>query len=483
MYHIGIIGGGFCGTMTAVQLIRKCVSPVKITLVSERESLNRGCAYNPYSTEHLLNVVTGQMSAFPERPGHFLDWVMNMPEYAGDDRNMISNSFMPRSLYGRYLSQVWQAAKLHAHDKGIEVEEVEDLAESLAPGRSFVEIGTHLGKQIICHDVVLATGNQLPRNHELADNSFYENSTNYFRNPWEEASVSNPPDHLPVLLIGNGLTMVDTVIGLEENGYSDKIISISPNGFNLLPHRHSGISYGKLLEEVIPGMGLLEWLGLVNKHRKRVRKLGVSAEPIIDSLRQLSQDIWLGFTQREKELFLKRLRHLWTVARHRVPLQIHDRLQQLRLEHKLEAHAGRILNMVDAGNFIRVEWLNKKTGAIQKIDVARVINCSGPETDLEKMDGLLKDCFEKGYLVQDRFKLGIEVEWPSMLVLDARGHAHSNVFAIGSNLRGVLWETTSVRELREQAANLAETLKWKSDTLKKGVQADREIILSNSVFN
>jgi uncharacterized NAD(P)/FAD-binding protein YdhS len=464
MYHIGIIGGGFCGTMTAVQLIRKCVSPIKISLISDPETLHRGTAYNPYSTSHLLNVVTSHMSAFPERPNHFLDWVMNQPEYAGEDRNIIANAFMPRALYGLYLNQIWQAAKLHALDKGLELEFVEEHAASITPGPSSIQVFTHSGNQLICNDVVIATGNQLPRNHKIRENRFYESSPNYFRNPWEEASVHHPPEHLPVLLIGNGLSMVDTVIGLLENGYRDKIISISPNGFNLLPHRHGGISYGKLLEEVIPGMSLLEWLTLVNKHRKRVRKLGVSAEPIIDSLRERSQDIWRGFTEREKEIFLTRLKSLWGVARHRVPLQIHDMLQQLRLEHKLQTYTGNIINMTDGGNFVRVEWLNKKTGSIQKVDVARVINCSGPESDIEKMDDcLLKDCYERGYLKQDRFKLGIEVEWPSMQVFDSANNPHSNLFAIGSNLRGVLWETTSVKELREQAANLAETLKWKAN--------------------
>ncbi len=469
MYHIGIIGGGFSGTITAVQLIRKCVTPVKITLISDPESLNRGRAYNPYSTRHLLNVVTGQMSAFPERPDHFLDWVMNLPEYAGYDRNLIANSFMPRAMYGMYVRQLWQAARLHAHDKGILIEVVDDLAASIFPNPFSIMVTTLSGRQFVFNDVVLATGNALPRNHAIKDDNFYRISQNYFRNPWEEASVLNPPEHLPVLLIGNGLSMVDTVFGLLENGFREKIISISPNGFNLLPHRHGGLSYSKLSEEVMPGMGLKDWLSLVNRHRKRVRKLGVSAEPIIDALRPFTQDIWLNFSDAEKETFLRKLQSLWGVARHRVPLQIHDKLQQLRLENKLETHAGRIVNMVDGGDFVRVEWLNKKTGRVQKTDVARVINCSGPETDLEKMDdGLLKDGFKKGILKQDRFKLGIEAAWPSMEVLDASGNPYTNLFAMGTLLRGKLWETTSVKELREQAANLAETLKWKSAQFRKG---------------
>lgn len=54
MKKIGIIGAGFCGTMTAVQLINKTNSPIEITLINENETYSKGVAYNPYSNNHLL---------------------------------------------------------------------------------------------------------------------------------------------------------------------------------------------------------------------------------------------------------------------------------------------------------------------------------------------------------------------------------------------------------------------------------------------
>ncbi len=67
MKTIGIIGAGFTGTMTAVHLISKSTEPCEIYLINERETLNKGIAYNPYSSKHLLNVVAAKMSAFPSR--------------------------------------------------------------------------------------------------------------------------------------------------------------------------------------------------------------------------------------------------------------------------------------------------------------------------------------------------------------------------------------------------------------------------------
>jgi uncharacterized NAD(P)/FAD-binding protein YdhS len=81
MKKIGIIGGGFTGTMITVQLIDKSTEQCEIILINERETLNKGIAYNPYSDKHLLNVITGKMSAYPDNPDHFLDWVMQKDEF------------------------------------------------------------------------------------------------------------------------------------------------------------------------------------------------------------------------------------------------------------------------------------------------------------------------------------------------------------------------------------------------------------------
>jgi len=39
--------------------------------------------------------------------------------------------------------------------------------------------------------------------------------------------------------------------------------------------------------------------------------------------------------------------------------------------------------------------------------------------------------------------------------IDLDGNPHSRLFAVGSLLRGVLWESTVIPEIREQAADLA----------------------------
>ena len=295
---------------------------------------------------------------------------------------------------------------------------------------------------------------------------FYDHP-NYFQNPWNIESVKNTKENLPVLIIGNGLTMVDTVLGLLEQGFKGEIYSISPNGFNILPHRHNGLKYSKLTEELSDDLSLFELVKLVNKHIKTVREFGVSAEPIIDSLRPHTQRIWKSLSDQEKDLFMSRLRHLWGVARHRIPLHSHDKIQQLRIDGKLHIISGKIIDLSASKEYVTVEYFDKKENELRQLKGSRVINCTGPETDLSNLDkSFLKNCLLKGILTQDKLKLGIKTDTESFQVINAEGNPHVNLFTIGSNLKGELWESTAVNELRGQTEKLAEKLTARQPTAK-----------------
>ncbi|MEI7663866.1 MAG: FAD/NAD(P)-binding protein, partial [Bacteroidota bacterium] len=317
MKKTGIIGGGFAGTMTAVHLIEKCTGPFELVVVNEPGTLNKGVAYNPYSQKQLLNVIASKMSAYPEKPDHFVDWISMRAEFAGLEHGLVANAFLPRYLYGEYLTEIWGEALKTAQSKQVQIRMIEDTVVDLEVSNSGILMVLSGGDRIMTDDCILATGNLIPGNPKIKNSSFFE-SPHYFQNPWEKLAVSNVRNLKSIMLAGNGLTMVDTVIGLLENGFHGTIYSVSPNGYNILPHRHNGLTYSKLREEFPATASLSQIVRLVHKHIKSVRKLGISAEPVIDSIRPLTQQIWRTMTDAEKQLFISRLRHLWGVARHRI---------------------------------------------------------------------------------------------------------------------------------------------------------------------
>src|SRR5688572_33082722 len=79
---IAIVGGGFSGTMAAVNLARLGDRPLRVRLVNRGYPLGRGVAYGTRRPEHLLNVAARNMSALPDHPHHFLDWLRTRTEYA-----------------------------------------------------------------------------------------------------------------------------------------------------------------------------------------------------------------------------------------------------------------------------------------------------------------------------------------------------------------------------------------------------------------
>lgn len=455
MKRTGIIGGGFSGTMTVVHLINKTTRPAEIIIVTEGDHIARGIAFKPYSKQHLLNVPAASMSAFADDDDHFMQWLMQQPDFKDKEISVIGGSFIPRYLYGKYLTEIWEHALQTAAAKNVTVRIINNTVEDLAVSANDITLNLQTGENITVDNCVIATGNHVPANPRIIHPSFY-NSRNYYQNPWEERSVAGLENAESVLIIGNGLTMVDTVLGLLEKKFKGVIYSVSPNGFNILPHRHAAIKYSKLTDALPQKATLYELIKLFNLHKRKLKLSGISPEPLVDSLRPYSQNIWQQLTAQEKAFFMKKLRHMWGVVRSRIPAHIHDKLQQLRIENTLRIYAGRITDIQEEDGIISVSFYNKKTKSTEQIQVARVINCSGPDTDLMRMEkDFLKNCVTRGIAVQDELKLGINARPDTFEVLNKDGFPHANLFTIGSNLKGVLWESIAVNELREQAQNVA----------------------------
>ncbi len=322
---------------------------------------------------------------------------------------------------------------------------VEDHVKDLELNKdSSIKVILEKDSPLIADYVVLATGNSLPRNPAIINKNYYSSPT-YFRNPWTIESVLHLDPDKPVLIIGNGLTMVDTVIGLIEHGFKNKIYSVSTNGFGVLAHRHFGVSYTGLVKELENRFELQRLVGIVNKHIKKVRKLGISAGPVIDSLRPYSHKIWQSFTLEEKKQFISKFRHMWGVARQRLQVFIYDIFEKLRIERQLIIYEGRLIDITEINNDVTVTFYNAKKKSEETLSVQRVINCTGPETSIYKtLNPLLKKLAEKGIISSDPLELGINTDITTYNIINKDGEKSEAIFTLGTNLKGLLWETIAV---------------------------------------
>ncbi|MEI8049756.1 MAG: hypothetical protein WCI92_20460, partial [Bacteroidota bacterium] len=139
-----------------------------------------------------------------------------------------------------------------------------------------------------------------------------------------------------------------------------------------------------------------------------------------------------------------RLRCLWEPVRHRIPLQVHEKIKQLVKHGKLQLHSGKLLRIKEDKSLINVLFFDKVQRRETGIMVSTVINCTGPETDLLKLEkSFLKNCLVNGSMVQDELRLGILADphtfeiYNSLLDASSKGKFHHRYIKYNFSYRRV----------------------------------------------
>lgn len=469
---VTIIGGGFCGMMTAVNLFNS-PTPVRIIIINSDYPFGKGVAYCAHTEKYLLNVRAINMSAYADIPQHFLDWICGLDKYKNIPKNIMTNVYVPRKIYGEYLSTVWNEA-LQVKTDCVQIEQMNAKAVDVTIHSNHYTI--HLEDKSFLHTniVVLATGNTKPAELNIANMSFLE-SKKYFANPWTKECVTHLHSTKDLLIVGNGLTMIDTVLGLLENGFKHTIYTISPNGFSLLPHKYNLLVYEKIVSELPEDCSLHNILTLTKQHAKRLSAVGIGVHLIIDALRPHSQKIWQSWSLKEKKTFIKKLSKPWTALRHRIPLHIFEYIQELRVKKRVVSFKGKLINAIEAEEGVHVSFFNKETKQEETILASRVINCTGPDSNIRRSSNvLLKNLAQKELIVPDALQLGIDSDTTTGRVKNSNGEINKTLFTLGSNLRGVLWESNAVPELRMQAQLVAKNILETAKELVNGVIVEKQ---------
>lgn len=449
--RIAIIGGGFCGTLTAINLLQDAEQSLHIHIFNTDKPIGCGVAYDPHTDGLLLNVPNGNMSAFPDKPTHFLEWLVEHNQVPANEQERLRTEFSPRRVYGQYLSQLWRdELDKQGYNKRIWV--YNDRAINIIEADDKVHICTNKYPQVPAHIAILATGNDKPNFSPGLDVSL-KTDPRYFGDPWKRDCIENFEQKNDMLVIGNGLTMVDTVIGLMENGCTQTIHTISPHGYRLKPWKDTKEPYitePGILDNISK---LSDLVSLINKHRKLADKRDQSIYPLIDALRPKIQSTWQAFSWEEKRKFIKFLSTAWDRIRHRLPTQMHNIVENMRAKGKLVTHKGSIISTTILPDKIRVT-INSE-GETKLLNVQRIINCTGPETNISRSSNeLLNTLAKDGIICPAPFNLGINTD-PDGCIITANGIRKPKLFAVGGNLKGTLWESTAVPELRQQAKEMA----------------------------
>ena len=461
-----IVGGGYSGTALAARLLRVAGSGTSITIIDNKSSIpGRGLAYGTSCDYHVLNVPAAGMSAIEEDPDHFLRWARL--NYAADIQ---SRSFVARKLYARYLFSMFEEARSQSRAQS---QWLEDEVLSIIEARHQFRIQLRSGAELLADKVVIATGNFPPGNPSMPGRT--AKSKHYVHFAWSGNALDGLPPFGTILLVGSGLTSLDLIISLKARAFRGHIHILSRHG--LLPHRHQVAPPWPCLWTKGTPRNIRALLRLIRTEVRTANDRGVDWRAVIDALRPVSQEIWRSLPIAEQRRFLRHVRPYWDIHRHRVAPEVGDVVSDLIEEGQVVVHAGKIIRYRERRGGAEVVFINRKSGRTEAVLADRVINCTGSEADCRRLDNsLITSLFVQGLARPDPLYQGLDAD-PSGAVIDCQGKPSQHLFAIGPVLKGCLWETTAVPEIRTQVSNVSRRLLERS---MKRVESEAEAVSSGS---
>lgn len=432
-HRVAVVGGGASGVLTALQLLSGSRDSALCVTVHEASGvLGRGIAYGTSDPRHLLNVRARHMSAFADVPSDLLDWARR----AGRDPDPLG--FLPRMEYAAYLQDT--LASVADHRLTISAGRVEDVV----PVAGGFELRTR-DRVTNAAVVVLAYGNQAPQ--ELTELS---GLPGHLANPWDLAAIRALPGDANVVIVGTGLTAVDTAITLLEDEPGRRAVMVSRHG--LLPRAHIEQQSTAWVSEVPDGPLTADGLAaFVCGQVEAARAQGVDWRNVVDGLRAPTQSIWRRLDLDERRRLLDRHIRDWEVRRHRMAPEVAARIEGYRRDGRLVLVGGGIAD-ADAHD-TRAEL--SLPALAEPVLADAVVNCTGPLTDIGRStDPLLQALQARGLVAPDPLRLGID-STPAGAVVAVDGIVVDGLYAVGPPRKGTLWESTAIPEIRTQAAEVA----------------------------
>jgi uncharacterized NAD(P)/FAD-binding protein YdhS len=454
-----VVGGGFSGSMTAAQVLRKMQSAGihgRVVIVERRGAVGEGVAYGTRELAHLLNVPADRMSAWPDRPDDFVRWA------SARRRNVRPGEFLPRQWYGEYVRETLLGTAKEvgaAAELSVLLDEVRRVARR-PEGGWLVHLAR--GASIRADAVVLAIGHRPP--DDPIGRKWSGPRTRYIIDPWRPFALNVIGPNDSVIVLGSGLSAVDAVLSLAHPSRTAPITILSRRG--LLPQAHTNapltsVDVQPLVSGLMAAPGGVRALNLCRKVRQMAREQatrGVDWRSVVDGLRPHTAKLWQAMSLGERKRFVRHMRPFWEVHRHRMALAIAEQFGEMHDCDRVSAMAGRVQSAQGDAKGVQLIVDARENNGRVKIDADWVVNCTGPApSNSAASNPAIGSLLVDGWLRPDELSLGIETAAHGNAI--ARdGKELADLLLVGTLRKPALWESTAVPELRGQAAVVADRI-------------------------
>jgi len=226
----------------------------------------------------------------------------------------------------------------------------------------------------------------------------------------------------------------------------------------MLPMPHfRGVAYPDFVFDDAETLHLEGLIAMVKQNMERLKQMSQNPAIAIDKLRPHTQRLWKSLSVDEKREFLKSHAANFNRLRHRIAQSIHSRVTDAFDEGRLQLISGTIDSLAPNEQNIEVNLVDA-SGKTSTIAGELIINCTGPQTNFSHTGvPLFGKLLERGLVRSDEMDMGIDVD-EDFAVIQQDGTTSNLIHAIGPLLKGSLWETIAVPELRSQAMHVARAI-------------------------
>ncbi len=436
--HVVIVGGGAAGTLAAVHLLRQADARHSITVVEPRETLGRGVAFGAPDPWHRLNVPAITMSGLPDDLDHFRAWA-----------DVEAHAFPPRLAYGAYLGALLAqsvagspASFDHVHSR------VTRILDQRHVDRASPRLNIHLadGRTLHADGVVVATGNELPAPPPFLALLVAVADPRVIVNPWATGSLDGIGPGGRVGIIGTGHTAIDLAASLLRGRGVAEVIAVSRHGET--PYAHEDPWRPRPPVPAFTAEEFAAFADPIAEARARFRAHPLGWRQALDSVRPINRELWLALDDATRRRFVTGHRREWEIHRSRLAPQVARDVAAWIEEGRLAVRAARIEAVSATSDGLRVA---ADTG---DVTVDQLLLATGP-SESSSASPLLAALVADGLARPGSMDLGIDADPYRYRVIDAAGRIDRPLFALGPIIRGAVWETIAVPEIRAQAVTIA----------------------------
>lgn len=500
-FKVGIVGGGpiavsFLQSLTNELKKKQGISEIEIMIFDSRNDLGEGCYWANDVDSNILNTRADTMSAMENDKLHFLNWLKEnetvwRPHFP--TLKMSSDAFLPRSLFGLYLRDIFQSSLSAIKSLNVKFTHIKDDVIDVLRMMNGLCLDTTSSGAFEVNHVVLCMGN-LPSTLF----SHLQGIDGYHHSPYPSKNmIGNISKDESVCVIGTSLSGIDTIVSLAESGHKGKIVCTSRSGRfpsvrGELSHRTppkpitreqidlmAELRGGKLrlsdMEKLL--VEEIERIEGTKFNLEKILNVGASAydyllneielssteertwQSVVYATNNVIDYMWHRLDIEDKRKFFSVYRGLW--FRHRVsfPLQNALKLKELIRTDQLSIFSGFQEVEYDEHKKSFAVHLDSCNGGLKStIFTKHVVNATCYSMDVRSSKiPLIQNLLRREFTAANEFG-GVEVDYETGMLVYPNGTRAHDFSVLGSMANGVYFWTNAfdvnVRIAARQARNL-----------------------------